>query len=270
MSNRTKKAPVTVSPSRLAHVVLRTSNLKEMSLFYKTFLGGKAQVESDQVAFITYDDEHHRLALVQRSDLQKLPPKSCGLDVCTKALIDPISMRLILLLSVLACSIWVWWYWKPIESILATQGAWSHAGLVRPPRADYKHVLPRPGWQRVGNIRRCFRWPGEAECVYDVERLCGKPNWGGFWPWRYAETGAERRVQGEYSQEAEYWTSGPEHCTLILTELLGSGNRGENEYARVCVISDVSRSAIWQLSFWYFWRASSSIKLCEEFVGALA
>ncbi|UKZ72583.1 hypothetical protein TrVFT333_000215 [Trichoderma virens FT-333] len=80
MSNGTKKAPVTLSPSRLAHVVLRTSNLKEMSPFYKTFLGGKAQVESDQVAFITYDDEHHRLALVQRSDLQKLPPKSCGLD----------------------------------------------------------------------------------------------------------------------------------------------------------------------------------------------
>lgn len=81
MPNGTKKAAQVMSPSRLAHVVLRTSNLKEMSPFYKTFLGGEAQIESDQVAFITYDDEHHRLALVQRPDLQKLPPKSCGLDV---------------------------------------------------------------------------------------------------------------------------------------------------------------------------------------------
>lgn len=81
MSNGTKETPLITSPSRLAHVVLRTGNLKEMSPFYKTFLGGKAQVESDQVAFITYDDEHHRIALVSRPDLQKLPPKSCGLDV---------------------------------------------------------------------------------------------------------------------------------------------------------------------------------------------
>ncbi|KAF3060783.1 Biphenyl-2,3-diol 1,2-dioxygenase 2 [Trichoderma lentiforme] len=80
MSNGTKETPLITSPSRLAHVVLRTGNLKEMSPFYKTFLGGKAQVESDQVAFITYDDEHHRIALVSRPDLQQLPPKSCGLD----------------------------------------------------------------------------------------------------------------------------------------------------------------------------------------------
>ncbi|KAL6691534.1 Glyoxalase/Bleomycin resistance protein/Dihydroxybiphenyl dioxygenase [Trichoderma pleuroticola] len=80
MSNGTQETPLITSPSRLAHVVLRTGNLKEMSPFYKTFLGGKAQLESDQVAFITYDDEHHRIALVSRPDLQKLPPKSCGLD----------------------------------------------------------------------------------------------------------------------------------------------------------------------------------------------
>ncbi|RFU79240.1 glyoxalase bleomycin resistance dioxygenase [Trichoderma arundinaceum] len=79
MSNLTKKSSQ-IPPSRLAHVVLRTSNLKEMSPFYKTFLGGEAQVENDQVCFITYDDEHHRIALVQRQDLNKPPPKSCGLD----------------------------------------------------------------------------------------------------------------------------------------------------------------------------------------------
>jgi catechol-2,3-dioxygenase len=80
MSTESKKAR-TLPPSRLAHVVLRTNNLKEMSSFYKTFLGGEAQVENDQVSFITYDDEHHRIALVQRPDLKQPPAKSCGLDV---------------------------------------------------------------------------------------------------------------------------------------------------------------------------------------------
>lgn len=54
-----------ISPSKLAHVVLRTSsdNFNKMVNFYKIFLGGKATYENNFLSFITYDDEHHRVAI---------------------------------------------------------------------------------------------------------------------------------------------------------------------------------------------------------------
>ncbi|KAN0091741.1 putative biphenyl-2,3-diol 1,2-dioxygenase III [Hyaloscypha variabilis] len=51
------------SPNTLAHVVLRTTNLKSMVSFYKVFLGGHSAYENDNSAFITYDEEHHRIAI---------------------------------------------------------------------------------------------------------------------------------------------------------------------------------------------------------------
>jgi catechol-2,3-dioxygenase len=54
-----------ISPSKLAHIVLRTNadNFKTMANFYKTFLGGEATYENEFLSFITYDDEHHRVAI---------------------------------------------------------------------------------------------------------------------------------------------------------------------------------------------------------------
>lgn len=51
------------SPTSLAHVVLRTTNLKSMVSFYKVFLGAHAAYENDNSAFLTYDEEHHRIAI---------------------------------------------------------------------------------------------------------------------------------------------------------------------------------------------------------------
>jgi len=67
-------------PSKLAHIVLRTNNMKAMVDFYCTFLGGRVVHESKMLAFLTYDDEHHRIAFVQ---IPKIKPKvcsSCGLE----------------------------------------------------------------------------------------------------------------------------------------------------------------------------------------------
>lgn len=52
-----------ISPSKLAHVVLRTGNYTAMVEFYKTFLGAKATYENEFLSFLTYDDEHHRIAI---------------------------------------------------------------------------------------------------------------------------------------------------------------------------------------------------------------
>lgn len=59
-----------VSPAKLAHVVLRTQHLKEMREWYVTVLDGKVMHEDPASAFITYDDEHHRIALANMGDLE--------------------------------------------------------------------------------------------------------------------------------------------------------------------------------------------------------
>lgn len=52
-------------PSTFAHAVLRTGNMAKMKDFYVSFLGGRMGHANDFIAFITYDEEHHRIALVQ-------------------------------------------------------------------------------------------------------------------------------------------------------------------------------------------------------------
>ncbi len=53
-----------VSPSRLAHIVFRTDQMKRMILWYQTVLAGRVVFEGDNIAFLTYDDEHHRVAFI--------------------------------------------------------------------------------------------------------------------------------------------------------------------------------------------------------------
>ncbi|KAI0414908.1 Glyoxalase/Bleomycin resistance protein/Dihydroxybiphenyl dioxygenase [Xylaria grammica] len=77
----TSSSPTKVLPPKhLAHIVLKTPNLQAMSTFYKTFLGAHANWESEHMAFLTYDDEHHRIALIGIPGLPPKVQKSAGLD----------------------------------------------------------------------------------------------------------------------------------------------------------------------------------------------
>jgi hypothetical protein len=71
------------SPTKLAHIVLRTSFAKYDKIvdFYKTFLGGVV-IPSDNISFIRYDDEHHCLAIIRLDiiDSGLAHPTSPGLD----------------------------------------------------------------------------------------------------------------------------------------------------------------------------------------------
>ncbi|KQW64972.1 VOC family protein [Variovorax sp. Root411] len=60
------------SPSRLAHIALRTNRIDELIGWYCNVLGAHVAHASDKVAFLTYDDEHHRIALI---GLQNYPAK---------------------------------------------------------------------------------------------------------------------------------------------------------------------------------------------------
>ena len=70
-----------VAPAKLAHVVLRVRNLAAMRDWYKTVLQARVTVESDIICFLTYDDEHHRIALIAMPGLaEDGPGLRAGLD----------------------------------------------------------------------------------------------------------------------------------------------------------------------------------------------
>lgn len=69
-----------LSPASLAHVVLRTANLDRMVDFYTNFLGGTVTYGNEAISFITYDKEHHRIALIGITGTEPKNPTSCGLE----------------------------------------------------------------------------------------------------------------------------------------------------------------------------------------------
>lgn len=68
------------SPSKLAHVVLQTNKFEQMREFYIKFLGGRLVHGNEYLCFITYDDEHHRIALVGNPNYKEKDMESCGLS----------------------------------------------------------------------------------------------------------------------------------------------------------------------------------------------
>jgi catechol-2,3-dioxygenase len=57
-------------PVKFAHVVYRTRRFEEMLRWYLTVFDGRVQYRNPGLAFLTYDDEHHRFALANMSLFQ--------------------------------------------------------------------------------------------------------------------------------------------------------------------------------------------------------
>lgn len=55
---------MTIRPCSFAHVVYRSYRFQEMLDWYVTVFGGKVQFQSPVIAFVTYDEEHHRIAFL--------------------------------------------------------------------------------------------------------------------------------------------------------------------------------------------------------------
>jgi catechol-2,3-dioxygenase len=51
-----------IRPSKFAHVVYRTRRFEEMLDWYLLVFDARVQLENPALAFLTYDDEHHRFA----------------------------------------------------------------------------------------------------------------------------------------------------------------------------------------------------------------
>ena len=53
-----------IRPSRFVHVVYRTRQFDRMIDWYKAVFDCRVQYQTPVLAFLTYDDEHHRVALI--------------------------------------------------------------------------------------------------------------------------------------------------------------------------------------------------------------
>jgi catechol-2,3-dioxygenase len=70
---------MTVSPRKLAHVVLQTNRTAEMRDFYVGLLGARVQAEFGPMCLLTYDDEHHRVALIKVREYEERSPNATGM-----------------------------------------------------------------------------------------------------------------------------------------------------------------------------------------------
>ncbi|MEQ9005965.1 MAG: VOC family protein [Pseudomonadales bacterium] len=57
-------------PPALAHVVYRTRRFEDMLAWYKEMFHASVQHRNPVMAFLTYDDEHHRLAFIDLAAVQ--------------------------------------------------------------------------------------------------------------------------------------------------------------------------------------------------------
>ena len=57
-------------PAKVAHVVYRTRRFDEMLRWYQTVFDARIQYQNPALAFLTFDDEHHRFAFVNMSVFQ--------------------------------------------------------------------------------------------------------------------------------------------------------------------------------------------------------
>lgn len=69
-----------ISPAKLAHVVLRTSRFDQMKSWYIALLCGRVAYENGSLAFMTYDEEHHRIALIHIPGIPDKAPGTSGMD----------------------------------------------------------------------------------------------------------------------------------------------------------------------------------------------
>ncbi len=77
---RSLDATTVIRPAKFAHYVLRVRNLEESIAWYRTVLGMEIVHHAGMIAFLTYDDEHHRLALAQTPVAADVPRGAPGLD----------------------------------------------------------------------------------------------------------------------------------------------------------------------------------------------
>lgn len=78
---KTAKERGKIAPKKLAHMVLRTQEGRVQTIldWYKNVLEGEAMMETPMIGFVTYDTEHHRVAVLALPGVGEHVDMTCGL-----------------------------------------------------------------------------------------------------------------------------------------------------------------------------------------------
>jgi catechol-2,3-dioxygenase len=68
------------SPIKFAHVVLKTNKYDEMVAWWCNFLGAQVRHGNDFISFLSYDDEHHRIAIARMPHLSERAADTVGVE----------------------------------------------------------------------------------------------------------------------------------------------------------------------------------------------
>jgi catechol-2,3-dioxygenase len=68
------------APIKIAHIVLQTNNSKALQEWYCTVLDGEMVHDAGFISFMSYDDEHHRVAFITPGELETRRPGENGPD----------------------------------------------------------------------------------------------------------------------------------------------------------------------------------------------
>src|ERR1700722_11498498 len=67
------------SPVKLSHIVLQTNDIPAVRDWYLAVLGGEVVHQDPHLCFLAYDDEHHRIALLNFGPLGRRSEADTGL-----------------------------------------------------------------------------------------------------------------------------------------------------------------------------------------------
>lgn len=67
-------------PAYISHYGIRAKNYREMIDWYTTVFSAKVQHQNEFLAFITFDDEHHRLVIFEDAETVDKPATAAGID----------------------------------------------------------------------------------------------------------------------------------------------------------------------------------------------
>lgn len=69
-----------IAPAQLAHIVLRTARYKKVVEWYRALLNAEPTFSNDRLTFLTYDEEHHRIAIANMPVLGRRNKSRPGVD----------------------------------------------------------------------------------------------------------------------------------------------------------------------------------------------
>ncbi len=88
MNNQAKAVPETaaargrIAPVKFAHIVFRTAQKDAMVQWYRTVFEAEVALANPFLTFLTFDDEHHRVAIVGMADLTPQDRRAAAMDHC--------------------------------------------------------------------------------------------------------------------------------------------------------------------------------------------